>query len=146
MVLFLGTEAALDTTGWSEEAPAFYVGEPEEREASVRKHFNTSRVYYLGSHTGCGCGYEFGQDPAWYDWAASDPEAADADPDGPTSRQSLAALLRSLLDAGHPVELYALWSGDEDTPPDHRSRIRPEAVLDPATVLEGHHLVVTDTS
>ena len=146
MVLYLGTEATLDTTTMSTESPAFYVGEPDEREAAVREHFSASRAYYLGSHTGCGCGFEFGADPEWLAWARSDPEALgyDPDPDGPASRQSLADLLRALVDAGHPVELFACWSGDDDVPPGHRSRIRPDAVLDPATVLEGHHLVVTD--
>lgn len=133
MVLFLGTEAALDTTDFSPEAPAFYVGVPRESEAPVRRHFSTSRVYYLGSQTGCGCGFEYGD------------LDADAYPEAATSRQRLADLLRALLDAGHPAEVYACWSGDEAADADHRSRVRPEAVLDPAAVRERHHLVVTDS-
>lgn len=72
----------------------------EGREDRVRKHFTKPHVVYLGSHTGCSCGFSYGHS------SASDIDA----------RESVGALGRYLAEAverGGPVEVYACWTGDE---------------------------------
>ena len=155
MVLYLGTDAQLETMEFSPENPAFYVGTlvsfyttpalASETEDAVRKHLSEPHVYTLGSHTSCGCGFGYGQNPEWYAWAAEFPDQVDQDPDEPVARRQLADFLHSLLEADHTAEVYACWSGDEDQPPDHRSRVQPEAFLNPSAVQERHHLVVASS-
>lgn len=132
MVLYLATDAHLETTEFSREAPAFYVGALSAHEGAVRERVEAPQVYYLGSQTACGCGFEYGS------------LDADVYPEGADSRRQLVALLRSLLDAGHTAEIYACWSGDEAEPATHHRRVQPNALLDPASLDERHHLVVTD--
>lgn len=144
MVLFLGTDAQLETSEFSPEAPAFFVGSVSEHESVVHQQFSTPHVYHLGSHTMCGCGFGYGQDPEFYTWAARFPEQASLDPEEATSRRQLVEYLQALVKAGHTAEVYACWSGDEAEPPDHRSKISPEAFSDPASVRERHHLIVID--
>ena len=145
MVLFLGTDAELTTSEWSQQEPTFFIGAPSEGEAPVRRHFSTPNVYVLGAHTGCGCGYGYGQDPEWYAWAAEFPEEADPDPDPlePVSRRQLADFLRQLVDEGHTVDVYACWSGDEAQQSAGSLLLTPEAFLDPSCIREGDFAVVT---
>lgn len=145
MVLFLGTDADLEPTEFSPENPAFYVGPLSEHEASVCRHLGGDHVYFLGSHTLCGCGFGYGQDPEYYTWAAQFQDEDDVDPKERVSRRQLADFLHALVDDGHDVDVYACWSGDEGEPPNHQSRVSPEAFLDPASVRERHHLVVTSS-
>lgn len=133
MALYLGTDAQLETTEFSPEDPAFYVGTLSAYEDAVHERIEAPHVYYLGSQTACGCGFEYGS------------LDADVYPEGAASRSQLAVLLRSLLDAGHTAEIYACWSGDEAKPATHHRRIPPEALLYPDSLEERHHLIVTDT-
>ena len=127
MVAFLGTDAVLDTTAFSPDAPAFYVGRPSPHEHAVRTRFGASHVYVLGSHTGCGCGFGFGETYA----------DEHVDPDEADSRRQLADRLRTLVEAGHAAEVYVCWSGDEAAPPVRRLSLTPDAFLEPARIAEG---------
>ncbi|MEO0560231.1 MAG: hypothetical protein AAF170_18855 [Bacteroidota bacterium] len=153
MVLYLGTDAQLETTEFSPDAPAFYIGTPSahwvtpgiasETEAAVREHFSTPHVYYLGSHMNCGCGFGYGLDPEWYEWAAEFPDQVDLDPQEAISRRQLVELLQSLVEAKHNVEVFVSEGSFLNEPPDYRNQVSPEAFLDPASVLNGHLLAVT---
>lgn len=153
MVLYLGTDAQLETRVFSPENPAFYVGAPsahwvnlaiaKEKEASVRNHFSTPNLYYIGSHLDCGCGFGYGQDPEWYEWAAEFPDQFDLDPQEVVSRHQLVALLRSLVEAKHKAEIFVSEGSFLHEPPDYRSQVSPEAFLHPATIQNGHLLTVT---
>lgn len=133
LVLFLGTETPLETSGWSKETPAFYVGNIALGEVPVRQHFNKPLVYYLGSHTQCGCGF---------DYDSSYAEARGDEADDLESRRQLVKLLRSLTEGEGEVEVFACWSGDEAEEVIERKRVRPEDLFDRRILDEGHFLTI----
>lgn len=81
------------------------------REERVRRQFSKTNVYYVGSHTGCGCGF-IGDDP--------DPE------DVAARAQSVRAFV-AYLDAQLPVddlELFTCWEGAQAKAPQRRLELR----------------------
>ena len=74
-----------------------------DREERVRGHFSKPHILFLGSHSGCSCGFQYGV-------------GGNEDAEGRESVRELGAYLaRSLKDAG-PIELFACWDGDESEP------------------------------
>jgi len=108
--VYLAAPDSLPEIQWSQERPAFNVGPITPDEASVRRHFSHPHVYYLGSHTQCGCGFS----------SREEPELADR-------RRSLESLQAYLADATlrGPVELFVCWDGDYAEDP--RQRIQLQA-------------------
>ena len=89
--------------------------------APVRARFTLSHVTYVGSHEGCGCGFNSG-DLAWEGFervdevrplidAMSDEERAKFLA-AQGSRERLRAIVEGALTAG-PVEVFGCWAGDE---------------------------------
>ena len=79
-------------------------------EESVRRHLSRTHVSYLGSYTGCGCGF-IGDDP---------------DPGEMAARAHGIAALVAYLDAQMPeidFELFTCWEGDQVKAPQHRLRL-----------------------
>jgi hypothetical protein len=97
-----------------EEVPA---GEP------VRSRFSLPHVAYVGSHEGCGCG--FNSELAWEGFETQDalagllealePEERARFDAGQWSRLQLRALVEGALADG-PVEVFGCWAGDETLP------------------------------
>ena len=89
--------------------------------APVRARFTLSHVSYVGSHEGCGCGYNSG-DLAFEGFervdevrehltAMSDEERAKFDREQ-RSRELLRAIVEDALTRG-AVEVFGCWAGDE---------------------------------
>ena len=72
-------------------------------EDQVRVHFSKPHAYFLGAHTGCSCGFQYG-------------EGIDEDDAGRASVRELGAYLAAIVGAHGAVELYACWNGDEAEP------------------------------
>ncbi len=107
MVLYVASGEPL------EEVPAHVPPMPlsarriEPDEERVRQHFTKPHVYFLGSHTGCSCGFDYGH-------------GSDEDAQGRESVRQLAAWLSDAVQKTGEVELYACWNGDESEPAGQR--------------------------
>ena len=110
LVAYIAAAGELPILEWNQEYPAFHVKNVDAGIEKVRGQFHLPFVYYLGSHQGCGCG--FNRD------SISDSEPAQVD----AVRQTLAVLSRYLQAAVSQVgtiELYTCWNGDEAAKVEH---------------------------
>jgi hypothetical protein len=106
MALFLAAAEPLPIIPWSEADRSFNVQLLSESEQVVRRHFTKPNVYYLGAHTGCSCGFSYGQ----MRLVNAEDQIEDA-----SARRSVAALRQYLDEAVRrlgEVELFSSWEGD----------------------------------
>ena len=92
----------------------------------ARGRFTSPHVTYVGSHEGCGCGFNSSQlEGEGFTDVADAMALIDAMRDEERdeflaqkhSRENLVALLTAALPYGK-VDMYVCWAGDEDGPPD----------------------------
>jgi hypothetical protein len=111
LVAYIAASKPLPLIAWRPEARAFHVADRDAGAVTVRSQLALPFVYYVGSHEGCGCG--FNRD-----------SVADADPAQlAETRKTLAALgdyLQAAVAAVGPLELYTCWNGDESEPVERR--------------------------
>src|SRR5262245_44547564 len=77
LMVYLGASKPLRLIPWDGAKPSFHVTDmlPEFR-SRVAPQLGTSHVYYVGSHEGCGCGFQGGQYPDQEsEWAKSERES-----------------------------------------------------------------------
>jgi len=120
MNLYVASDQPIAATSWSEAHPGFNIQPLSEAEDRVRVQFSKPHVMYLGAHTGCSCGFAFGQPGSE---AGQDIEQEQL---GRESVASLREFLHSQLTSVAELELYSCWYGDEGTSPDARVRVTPE--------------------
>ena len=106
--VFLASEFELPEVAWSPARPGFSVAPISEYEEPVRRQFSRPRVYYLGSHTRCGCGF------------SADEEGEPAE--RRRSLEALAAYVSAARERGL-VELFVCWEGDYAAEPERRLRL-----------------------
>jgi hypothetical protein len=110
-----------------------------EEHAPVARHFTLPEVQYIGSDTGCGCG--FPNRSLIGDQWTGDPESEEADPEAIANLQALAALLEE--SGEKKIELYGIWlSTKEDF---ERDAIGEEGIslftiLEPSFQFKERHL------
>ena len=125
------------------EAGYHYV-EEVRADAPIRSRFTTPHVTYVGSHEGCGCGYNSG-DLAWQGiedatdamallGAMTEDELEEFIAEQ-RSRARLRALVSAALGDG-PVEVYACWAGDEKVEPIGDRTIAPARLTERTAPLE----------
>jgi hypothetical protein len=108
MVYYIGTENDVRLIEFDPTHPAFNVAELDEHSQIVKKHFTKPYVHYVGSRSGCGCGFR-AQPSCWYDQKSE--EFAETVKD----HNALADYLEELLRKGETeIEWYGCWSGDEE--------------------------------
>jgi hypothetical protein len=134
MVVYVASDYPLPTRAWDASCPRFHVTELDERGVPVRGRFTKPRVYYVGSHERCGCGFQFGEYEGF--------EAEDDLPQKQQSRRLLAEFLAVALQHQAEVELFACWSGDEGQEPEHRGRVRPADLLQTRTFFRERELLI----
>ena len=121
MVFYVGSDQPLPRIPWDRANPAFNVSDVPEENAGVTKHFSKPFVCYVGSHEGCGCGFQSNAYPEF------------DDPDELTvarqQRAQLAAFLRAALADSATLELFSCWSGDETKDLAYDGAIVPEDLL-----------------
>ncbi len=109
MVLYAAADVALRTI--ADDGPRPLTVRPiNGAEESVRPRFSKRHIYFLGSHSGCSCGFSYGYSP-------------DTDPAGRESVGELGSYLAEAVAYAGPIELYACWVGDEAEPPRERARV-----------------------
>lgn len=85
-----------------------------DAEEAVRQHFTKPYVYFLGSHTGCSCGFQYG-------------EYVEEDSEGRESVRRLGGYLAAAVEQLGQVEVYACWDGEEAEPVEEREVVTPAA-------------------
>lgn len=121
MVVYIASDNVLPIISWNEESPSFYVSENSEDEKRVEIQFTKPFIYFVGSHQGCGCGFQYGLLPTESDEDSQEYES---------SREAVNKFSRYLSDAlqNGPIELYACWDGDQDAEPVSRRVITPSEI------------------
>ncbi|MDX9719640.1 MAG: hypothetical protein RBU37_02755 [Myxococcota bacterium] len=133
LALYLFTDAVLEASSWNVERRGMYLepaNESKDRGALAWPR-EGRQLYYLGSATGCGCGWQ----PVT-EWDDEDERLHKLQ-----DRASLAALLEE--QQGKRAFLVACWEGDQGKDWEQRGTITPEQVLDPSFEFEelGQYLV-----
>jgi hypothetical protein len=119
-MVYVASDLPLPTSEWDERRPDFFVTDLPKPDAPVRRWFSKSLVYYVGSHEGCGCGFQVGQ------YGEDDPAGLEA---RDRSRRALAEFLTAALQTQGGLELYACWDGDQSIAPESRRRTCPADLL-----------------
>lgn len=114
LAVYVASDQPLPVVAWDEAAPDFYIKQYQGRFQPLR-HVTKPYHYYVGSHTGCGCGF-------LYDGVSEGIAEYE------TIRRMYQRLARYLTDvtAGAPVELFICWGGDEGTAPTQRLVTTPD--------------------
>jgi hypothetical protein len=138
MMVYIASDYPLPTLAWNDARPGFHITDLMEAHSPVRRRFSKPYAYYVGSHEGCGCGFQVGQ------YAACD-EDATALAAGQSSRRLLVDFLKVALQHQQTVELFACWDGDQGAEPEHRTTIGPQALLDERTYfLEREWMLISE--
>jgi hypothetical protein len=134
IMVYVASDHPLPTTAWDLNRPAFHVVDVAERDALVRCQFSKPYVYYVGSHEGCGCGFQFGEYEGFE-------EEADL-PDKRNSRRLLAEFLAVALQHQQEVELFACWDGDQAIQPEYRAKLHPADLMETRTFFREKELIL----
>ncbi|QHT70224.1 hypothetical protein GXP67_28040 [Rhodocytophaga rosea] len=119
--VYVGSNQTLPLIEQGPYSRAFYVTPVREDEKEVEGHFTKKHVYYLGSYTGCSCGFNY------------NPNATPLAPPGVEPIESIYALLSYLKEAleyEHDIEFYTCWAGNQAQLPDQRVAVAIEEITD----------------
>lgn len=122
ILVFLGTNCALPLIPFNSEFPAFWIGIPEPEADTIKQRLNKSFFYEVGSHEGCGCGFNYDDDAAILDAESDVPEAVkmdwrEAHEASVASVEQLTQYVRLGLQAGSAA-VYTCWYGDWEAEPE----------------------------
>ena len=119
MMIYISADQPLDLVPWNETSPAFHVTKLDNSEESVRGQFRHPYVYYVGSHEGCGCGFQYGEYPEYEDEERHLKRA---------SLDAFASYLAQQLEQVKVIDLFACWDGNQSKPPDVNRRLTTETL------------------
>lgn len=123
LAIYLSAEGPLHLIDWNEEAPGFFVAELETRnDERVRQNLSGPHIYSAGSHTRCGCGFNYGRVPEF----ERDAEALSH------KFQTMAAFsdyLAQEIGRVGEIELFCCRDGDQDAAPELHRELTPSALL-----------------
>jgi hypothetical protein len=104
MLIFMSSAQEPPAVRWQPSAPAFHTRELKAEEDSVRSFLPARVVTYLGSHEGCGCGFQ-----------GADPELEHEEEQKVSARQSLQSLRRFVAEQlKHQTRLWLYASESDD--------------------------------
>lgn len=120
MELFVASDRPIESShGWKKE-PYLTVEELSEPEQAVSHQVSLPHVRFLGAHTGCSCGFDYGVGEA-----GSDAER-EQEQSGRLSVAALRDFLETQLRAGVLLELFSCWAGEESRAPAEVLEVTPE--------------------
>lgn len=119
LVVFIASRSPLPLVPWNPQLPAFNVTVLSPHEERVRAHFALPYVASAGSHTGCGCGFNYGR------------QYPDFEEDSQDRAQALesSALLARFMNEHQVEQIYSCWSGDEAEPKVSDKKFLPETLV-----------------
>ena len=116
MAVYLAADVRPPLVAWDKTRPSFTVMELTSKiDRAVRAQFSKPYVVYVGSHEGCGCGFNYGQYPDLHNHG-----------DETENRRSVAALasyVGNLLSKVEEVEVFSCWEGDQGGPVESRRTV-----------------------
>lgn len=133
LAVYLSSETPLLIIPWRDAAPGLYVSHRVLDRRGVGRHLTKPYLYFIGTHTGCGCGFLYeGVVPGT-------PEHAETR----SAYQNLSEYLQRYA-AGCMVEIYTCWGGDEEAEPEHRRRVGVREIESDGFALEERELLTVD--
>jgi hypothetical protein len=129
-LLYAGTLKSIPRLEWNQNARDLSVRGLLDGEKPIRQHFSRPEVQYIGSTTGCGCGFpnvmeQNGEWPYWQD--PNEVRGPDDVAEELFNREGLVRLLRSTGE--DVIELYVIWAGASGEPPHIREEIELSEIL-----------------
>jgi hypothetical protein len=122
LALYIASPKPLPVIPWDPDKPAFHVVPLPEEMAAVRKLLSFEHVYYIGSHEGCSCAFNYEHDLK--------------------SVLELRDYLRKALTVTDEIEGFSCRPGDEQLNVKHSVTISPSGVALPEFFLQdGQRLV-----
>lgn len=118
----VGSDVPLPTIEWKKRRQAFWASELASYERQALRQFSKKHVYFVGSHTGCCCGFVLGAPPADDSWEYNRKRVKstwkqavlrNAAARRMESLNCLAQYLSEALSRSDEVELYYCWEGQE---------------------------------
>ncbi len=103
MMLYAAADMPLPEIAETDPPGPFSARRIDADEHAVRAHLTQPHVYFLGSCTGCSCGFSFGN-------------GGDEDADGRVSVEALGTYIVEAVARAGAIQLYACWDGDEAEP------------------------------
>lgn len=110
MMLYIASDKVLPTIPWNNEYPDFYITDLKETDiefTGVRKQVTKPYLYYVGAHTGCGCGFAYGM------YEVLDESDIEENKLNRHSVEQLFLYIRRNLGSGEELQLYSCWAGNE---------------------------------
>ena len=114
MVLYAAADAPLPEIAETDPPGVFSARRIDTDEDVVRAHLTKPHVYFLGSYTGCSCGFSFGV-------------GGDEDADGRVSVEALGTYIVAAVARAGAIQLYACWDGDEAEPAEQTETVTTDA-------------------
>ena len=135
-VLYVGTTNPLPRRKFDKDSRALSVESLAERDAVIKQYFTKPEVQYVGSSSGCGCDFPHAtlQNGTWPEIGyPDDAEKSELDMARDKSdRETCEALIALLRTTGDEmVELYGVWDGDFEKPPQVREDASVDILLGP---------------
>lgn len=115
MAVYIASNFPLPLVPWNKDQPGFHVADLHPGDERVRVQFSKPYVYYVGAHSGCGCGFAYGRHPEY-------------EGDIEENRQSVIGLsqyLTKALEQNETIELFACWEGAQAEEPVKRGKATP---------------------
>ena len=121
LAVYIASDVQLPLVGWDENKPSFHVAELNgEYDEKVRVQFSKPFVYYVGSHTNCGCGFAFSG------FIKDEDNMAEVS----QSMKQLSNYLSEVTQEYGVIELYVCWEGDQSEKPEYTGVISASDVED----------------
>jgi len=111
MALYIASDEPVSGPSWSDAMPAFNVQAITDVDAKVRSQFSKPHVAYRGAHTGCSCGFSYGETEPTSDTEQAEEQA------GRASVGALRSFLTAQLTRVSELQLFACWEGDQGEEP-----------------------------
>jgi hypothetical protein len=118
MAVYIASNVPLPLVAWNKDQPGFFVAELHPERESVRVQFSKPYVYYVGAHSGCGCGFAYGRNPEY--------EEDIEENRGSVTR--LSQYLTKAAEQNETIELFACWEGDQAEEPVKRRKATPSDI------------------
>ena len=138
VLVYIASDHELPLIPWKEDAPAFCVGALAPDEARVRAQFSKANLYHLGSHEGCGCGFQHGEYP---DFDDDENDKIEREKRRNSCRQ-LSEYLSLVVQKFGEVEIFACWDGDQEAPISGKERVSPEYFASPSFYFKEKQLLI----
>lgn len=95
LAVYIGSDRPVQVSKWDRKNPGLYIAMLTSDDAGVKAKFSFPNVYYVGSNTGCGCGF------------LKDVISGDEFQDAQANFSHLAKIISALQAQNAGVELYA---------------------------------------